>query len=224
MILAIALGISILMAWLGVKKGVYVMAAALFNLLIAFYVSLLAIPLVFKTSPGLETSGYYAALCLLVLIAACFLLLQGICYYLFLHGADLVFPNLFDKFGGALLGFTVGYILTAILCLGVCMTPFSHQDFKQGFFPSDRLEDFCSKTSSRACHFISAWSLQYIPDKPEETIEYLLSLGQKKDNQPINMQNLTGTHPPSKHTTDSKPAQPTLPESPKNSSQKDPGI
>ena len=51
MILAIALGISVLMAWLGVKKGVYVMAAALFNLLIAFYVSLLAIPLVFKTSP-----------------------------------------------------------------------------------------------------------------------------------------------------------------------------
>jgi len=221
MILAIALGISVLMAWLGVKKGVYVMAAALFNLLIAFYVSLLAIPLVFKTSPVLETSGYYAAPCLLVLIAACFLLLQGICYYLFLHGADLVFPNLFDKFGGGLLGFVAGYMLAAILGLVVCMMPFSHQDFVQGFFPSDRLEDFCSKTSSRTCHFISAWSLQYIPDEPEKTLEYLLSLGLKKDNQSIDLLNKTLTYPPSKHSTDNKPAQLTLPESPKDSSQED---
>jgi hypothetical protein len=215
MIFVIAIVISGLMAWLGIRKGVYAMAATAFNLLMAIYVSLLTIPLVLNTSPGLETSGYYAALCLLVLITACFLLLQGICYYFFLRGADIAFPDLFDKVGGGLLGFVTGYVLAGILCLAVCMMPFSHLDFVQGFFPSDRLEGFCTRTTARVCHVMSAWSLQYIPDKPEETIEYLLALGRQDTAQPVDLQIKPQTPPQSKPVPESKPAPGTPPTAPK---------
>lgn len=187
-IVGVAILIGGLMAWLGLRKGVFVMAAAAFNILISIYAGLLSTPLVLKTSPGLETSGYYAALCMLFLIIACFVLLQGICYYFFLRGADIVFPDLFDKAGGGLLGFVSGYVLTGILCLAVCMMPFSHLDFIQKFLPSEYMESFCAGTTTRVCHVMSAWSLQYLPDKPEETVAYLLSLGRDQTGKPAPFQ------------------------------------
>lgn len=208
MIYGVAIVISVLMAWLGLKKGVYTMAATAFNLLMAVYTGVLTIPLVLKTSPGLETSGYYAAFCLLLLIAACFVLLQGICYYFFLRGADIVFPNLFDRIGGGLLGLVSGYVLAGILCLAVCMMPFSRMDFIQGFFPSERLECFCGKTTVKVCRVMSTWSLQYLEEVPEETVDYLLSLGREETVKPVELQIKAPTLPGSKPAPGTSPAAP----------------
>lgn len=215
MIYGVAIVISGLMAWLGLRKGVYAMAATAFNLLMAIYTGVLTIPLVLKTSPGLETSGYYAAFCLLILITACFVLLQGICYYFFLRGADVVFPNLFDRVGGCLLGFVSGYVLAGILCLAVCMMPFSRMDFIQGFFPSERLECFCGKTTAKVCHVMSTWSLQYLKEVPEETVDYLLSLGREETIKPAELQIKAPTSP------ELKPAPGTSPAAPKQINEKE---
>lgn len=202
MILIVALIFSVLLAWMGVKKGVYFMAATLFNLLISIYIGMLSTPLVLKTSPGLEESGYYAAFCMLLLIVACFVLLQGICYYFFLRGADLLFPHLFDKAVGGVLGFAGGYAVAGILFLAVCMMPFSRLEMVQKFFPWDGMELFCRQTTSRVCHIMAGWSLEYLENKPEETIKYLVSLGQEEATQPVPVEIKSaappGTEAPSK--------------------------
>lgn len=175
-----ALLLGIFFAWLGFKKGVYIMAAAAFNFLISLYLAVLAAPALLKNNPALQESGYYAAFSILFLTAACFILLQGICYYLFLRGADCVFPVAFEKAAGGLLGFLIGYTLAAFLFLAVCIMPFSRHELFVRFISLDKMKTFSSSTTVKICHFMAGWSLQYLADKPQKTIEYLISLGDPK--------------------------------------------
>ena len=179
MVLVIVLIISILFTWLGIRKGVYSMGAVLFNLLMSIYVGVLSTPLILKTSPGLEASGYYAAFCIIFLTISCFALLQGICYYFFLRGADILFPDLFDKIAGGVTGFFSGYVLMGFVFLVICMMPFSRVHFLQNYLPWERMESFSARTTAKTCHFIATWSLEYLEHKPERTIQYLVTLGQK---------------------------------------------
>lgn len=177
----LALVLSVLLAWIGVRKGVYIMAATLFNLLISIYVGLLSTPVVLKSSPGLETSGYYAAFCMLGLMGSGFALLQGISYALFLRGADAVFPVLFDRIGGGVCGLAAGYVLAGVLVLAVCMMPFSRLEVVQRFLPWETMETFCSCNTVKVCHVMAAWSLEYLDEAPRQTVEYLVSLGEPKE-------------------------------------------
>jgi len=179
MIIAITLILSGLLAWMGLRKGVFIMAATCFNLLVAVYLGVLSTPMVLKTIPELEASGYFSALCMLLLIFLCFLLLEGVCYCFFFRGTDIVFPPLFDKIGGGLLGFVSGYVLAGVLILAICMMPFARLDFIQKFCPCRQMESFSSRTTSRVCRFIGYWSIDYPEDTPSQTIRYLIDLGQK---------------------------------------------
>ncbi len=178
MIFVLALIISGLLAWMGFRKGVYLMAATLFNILLSAYVGILSTPVVLKASPDLETSGYYAAFCMLFLIIGCFAILQGLCYYLFLRGADIIFPPVFDKLGGGLMGFFSGYVLTGLLVLAVCMMPFSRLETLQGIVPWDSMKTFCTGSTVKVCRFVAAWSLVYLDEVPDETVSYLVGLGE----------------------------------------------
>ncbi|HOT73402.1 MAG TPA: hypothetical protein PLX18_08570 [Anaerohalosphaeraceae bacterium] len=180
MFLAAALFIGILFAWLGVKKGVYVMATAAFNFLISIYIGVLATPVLLKDNPVLENSSYYAAFCMLFLIAASFTVLHGVCFYLFLRQADCVFPIVFEKAGGGFFGFLIGYFLTAVLLLAVCMMPFCRHHLFQRFIPFEKMKSFSSSATCNLCHFMAGWSLEYLSDKPEKTVAYLISLGEAK--------------------------------------------
>lgn len=177
---AAALFIGILFAWFGVKKGVYVMAAAAFNFLISIYIGVLATPVLLKDNPVLENSSYYAAFCMLFLIAAIFTVLHGVCFYLFLRQADCVFPVVFEKAGGGVCGFFIGYFLTAVLLLAVCMMPFCRHPLFQRFIPFEKMKSFSASATCNLCHFMAGWSLEYLSDKPEKTVAYLISLGEAK--------------------------------------------
>lgn len=172
--------LAILFAWLGVKKGVYIMAAAAFNFLLSVYTAVLSAPALLKNNPALQESPYYAAFALLFLTVACFILLQGICFYLFFRDADCVFPEVFEKGAGALLGLLIGYILTAQIFLAVCMMPFSRHELFERFVSLERAKTFSAAALTRVCHVMAGWSLQYLADKPEKTITYLISLGNPK--------------------------------------------
>lgn len=180
MVWIVAVLLGILLAVLGIKKGVYPMAAAAFNFLISVYIAVLSAPALLKNNPALQESGYYAALCILVLTAACFLLLHGICFFLLLRGADCVFPVVFEKAAGGLLGFVIGYILAALVFLAVCMMPFSRHELFERFVSLDRMKTFSTSTITKCCHLTAGWSLQYLCDKPEKTVEFLISLGNPK--------------------------------------------
>ncbi len=172
--------LAILLAWLGVKKGVYIMTAAAFNFLLSVYLAVLSAPALLKNNPALQESPHYAAFAVLFLTAACFILLQGICFYLFLRDADCVFPEVFEKSAGALLGLLIGYILTAQIFLAVCMMPFSRHELFERFISLERTKTFSAAALTRVCHVMAGWSLQYLADKPQKTIEYLISLGDPK--------------------------------------------
>ena len=58
LVIAICLGFG----FLGLKKGLYVMWAALFNLLFAVFVSILSTLRLLSYSPEYERHGYYASL------------------------------------------------------------------------------------------------------------------------------------------------------------------
>ncbi|MEJ5260596.1 MAG: CvpA family protein [Anaerohalosphaeraceae bacterium] len=203
MVWAVAGIFAILFAWLGVKKGVYTMAAAAFNFLLSVYIAVLSAPTLLKNNPPLQESPYYAAFAVLFMTAACFTLLQGICFYLFLRDADCVFPEPFEKGAGALLGLLIGYILTAQIFLAVCMMPFSRHELFERFVSLERTKTFSAAALTRVCRVMAGWSLQYLADKPEKTIGYLLSLGDPKP-----LQTPSPAQPPS-----SGPQEPSTPAS-----------
>lgn len=169
------------LAALGIKKGVFAMAAAAFNFLISVYIAVLSLPALLQNNSVLQGSPYYAAFCMLFLTAACFVLLHGLCYVLFLRGADCVFPVVFEKAAGGLLGFILGYFLAALLCLAVCMMPVSRHELFRRFISLEKIKAFSASAAVKCCHFMAGWSLQYLCDKPEKTVEYLISLGDPKE-------------------------------------------
>lgn len=172
-----------LFAFLGLKKGVYTMYTVVFNLGIAIYVSVLSTPLVVSTTPNLEM-GYYAAFSLSLMTLFLFALLQGFAWYFFLRGSDVLFPDLFDKIGGAALGFVTGYAVLAVLALTYCMMPISRQDTMKGFLPVSSLDQFSSNTMNKLCNTAAFWSLECLDGAAEETTEYLISLSHPKDERP----------------------------------------
>jgi uncharacterized membrane protein required for colicin V production len=196
MVWILVLLIGIPLAALGFKKGVYNMAAAAFNVLISVYIAVLASPALLRNNPLLQESGYYAAFCILFLTAACFTLLHGVCFFLFLRGADCVFPPAFEKIAGGLLGFLMGYVLSALLWLTVCMMPFSRTEVFNRFVSFNKIKTFSASTITRCCHWMAGWSLEYLGDKPEKTVEYLLSFPVPKDSTPPSVQPPSAPLPP----------------------------
>jgi len=171
------------LAFWGGRKGMLFMFVSLFNLMIAIYVGILGTPLIVKAAPDLEM-GYYAAACLLLMTALIFTLLEGLGWYVFLRGSDILLPNLFDRIGGAVCGFLGGYSLLGLLLLAFCMMPISRQDYAKGVL--DAMDRFSRNTSSRICNLAAGLSLECLDGAEEKTIEYLISLAdQQSKDEPV---------------------------------------
>jgi hypothetical protein len=163
------------LAFWGLRKGVFFMFISLFNLMVAIYVSTLGAPLIVKAAPDLET-GYYAAFCMLLTAGLSFALLEGLGWYVFLRGEDILFPDLFDKIGGAVCGFLGGCMLLGLLVLAFCMMPISRRDFGKGFLPVEKLDAFGSKTTAQVCRLAAGLSLECLDGAEEKTLAYLIDL------------------------------------------------
>lgn len=181
--------ISLGFAYLGFKKGFFVMFATLFNLMFAVFISVLSTPLVLRMSPGFERHGYYAAGSLILLFILIFGLLQTFAWFYFLRSRDEYFPMLFDKVGAVILGFLCGYVICAVLVMMICILPCSVKGKMNWLCPRDKMKSLSRPGVIRVCNFLAEYSLECFDGDSEESVDHLLELDKpvEQDEVPILM-------------------------------------
>ena len=182
MFLWIMIIISVLTAYLGYKKGLFVMFATLFNLMFAIFIGVLSTPKLMSLSAGYENSGYYAAASVLLLFVLIFGVLQFFACFYFLRDREDLFPKLLDKAGAMIFGFLCGYVVCCVLMLSFCIMPCSNKAQESHIFSREQLEQLSVPGVDKVCNFLAWYSLHCFDGNSEKAIAHLLSLGEK--NQP----------------------------------------
>ena len=168
--------ISLSVAWLGVKKGFFVMFATFFNLMFAIFISVLSTQKLMHYSSGYETSAYYAAGTVFLLFVFTFGLLQIFAYFYILQNRDEYFPWIFDKVASAVIGFLCGYTLCCLLVLIICVMPFSTNRQVGWLCTRDTMKEISRPGIQKVCNFLGWYSLHCFDGNSEGQIQHLLSL------------------------------------------------
>ncbi len=167
-------------AVLGYKKGFFVMFATLFNLMFAIFVAVLSTPRLLSMNAGYEHSGYYAGISILLLFALVFGVLQFFAYFYFMRDSEGLFPKLFDKAGAAIVGFLCGYIICGLLFLSFSVMPCSVNADSIHFCRREQFIRISEPPVQKVCDFLGWYSLHCFEGDSKETIDYLLTLAEKK--------------------------------------------
>ena len=180
--------VSLIFAFVGLKKGLYVMFATLFNLMFAIFISVLSTPWLLNFSPGFERSGYYAATSIFLMFILVFGLLQTFAWLFFLQHRDDYFPMPLDKVGSIILGFLCGYVLCVLLILAICVTPCSIQGKVDWLCTRKKMQKLAVPGVAKVCNFLGEYSLHCFDGDSEQEIGYLMMLdksveGKKDDPQ-----------------------------------------
>jgi hypothetical protein len=177
MLACLILIVSSILAFVGFKKGFYVMFATLFNLMFAIFISVLSTRLFVSLSPGFEHSGYYAAASILLMFGLIFGLLQTVAWIFFFRYREDYFPALFDKVGSVILGFLCGYVVCILLILALCVTPCSKRGKMNWLCDHEKMQRRGKTGVVTVCKFLAEYSLQcFIGDRAEQEIDFLLKL------------------------------------------------
>jgi len=188
MFLWITIIISVLFAYLGYRKGFFVMFATLFNLMFAIFIAVLSTPKLLSFSPGYESSGYYAAASVFLLFLLVFGVLEFFACFYFLRDCEGCFPVLFDKIGAVIFGFFSGYVICCLIMLAFCIMPCSTTQDVEKFCDRDNLKELSVPGVRKVCNFLAWYSLHCFEGDSEESINYLLMLcdeEHKHDNEGI---------------------------------------
>lgn len=173
--------ISLLFAWLGFKKGFFVMFATLFNLMFSVFIAVLSTRALMRLSSGYETSGYYAAATLFLMSVLIFGVLQFFACYYVLKNREDYFPKIFDKAGATVLGFLCGYIICCLLVLMVCVMPCSQCGKADWFCTRKNMEKLSIPGIRKVCNFLGWYSLHCFEGDSEREISQLLELSETTD-------------------------------------------
>jgi len=165
-------------ACLGLKKGLYVMFATLFNILFAVFIAILSTQTLLSYSPQYEHNGYYAALGVFLLFCLIFGLLQGFAWFYFLRVREDYFPKMVDCLGGFLAGGLCGYIIYSLLILLVCVLPCSVQGKTDWLCRRDKMKALSAPGVCKACNFLAWYSLECFFGDTEKAIDELLGLAE----------------------------------------------
>ena len=169
--------VSSIFAFVGYKKGFYVMFATLFNLMFAIFISVLSTRFLLNCLQGFEHSGYYAAGSIISIFVLIFGLLQTLAWIFFFRYREDYFPVLFDKVGSVILGFLCGYVLCVLLILALCVTPCSKEGKVNWLCDHEKMQRQGKTGVVKVCKFLAEYSLQcFIGDKAEQEIDFLLKL------------------------------------------------
>jgi uncharacterized membrane protein required for colicin V production len=179
MFLLITIIISALFAYMGYKKGFFVMFATLFNLMFAIFIAVLSAPKLLAFSPGYEHSGYYAAASMFLLFILVFGVLQFFACFYFLRDCEECFPVLFDKIGAVIFGFLSGYIICCLVMLAFCIMPCSSNENVEKFCAKESLEKLSRPGIGKVCNFLAWYSLHCFEGDSEESIDRLLTISQE---------------------------------------------
>lgn len=179
MFLWIMIIVSVFFGYVGYRKGFFTMFATLFNLMFAIFVAVLTTPRLLSFSAGYEDSGYYAGASILLLFILIFSVLQFFAYFYFLRDSEGYFPKLLDKIGAVIFGFLSGYIICCVLLLSFCVMPCSTKTEKVHLCPREQLQALSVPGVRKVCNFLAWYSLHCFEKNSENTIGYLLSLGEE---------------------------------------------
>ena len=168
--------ISALFAYLGYRKGFFVMFATLFNLMFAIFVAVLSTPKLLSFSPGYEHSGYYAATSVLLLFLLIFGVLEFFACFYFLRDCEGCFPLLLDKIGAVIFGFLSGYVLCCLIMFAFCIMPCSTNNNVEKFCARDNLEKLSVPGVQKVSNFLAWYSLHCFEGNSEKAINHLLML------------------------------------------------
>lgn len=180
MFLWLMIMVGVLFAFLGYKKGFFVMFATLFNLMFAIFVAVLSTPKLLSMNTGYEDSGYYAGASILLLFILIFSVLQFFAYFYFLRDSDDLFPKLFDKAGAVILGFLCGYIICGLVFLTFAVMPCSVRAGASDLCRREQFIRIARPPVQKVCEFLGWYSLHCFEGDTEETIDYLLTLAEEK--------------------------------------------
>lgn len=181
MFLWIIIIVSIVFAWIGYKKGLFVMFATLFNLMFATFIAVLSTPKLLSMSTGYESSGYYAAAGVVLLFILVFGLLQLTAWFYFLRDAEGLFPKLVDKAGAVILGALSGYVICCLLFLTICVMPCSVGNPDDPLAGRSQMQALSVPGVERVCNFLGWYSLHCFEGNSEKAVAHLLALAERPD-------------------------------------------
>lgn len=178
MLLWIMITVSLLFAWLGFKKGLFVMFATLFNLMFSIFISILSARVLLNLSSGYEHSGYYAAATIFLLFLLLFGVLEFFGYFYILKHRDDYFPVIFDKVAAPVFGFLCGYVICCLVVLLFCIMPCSRSGKMDRFCTYETMARLSTPGIRKVCNFLGWYSLHCFDGNSEREIDYLLELGE----------------------------------------------
>ena len=158
-------------AYLGLKKGLYVMFATLFNILFAVFIAVLSTRKLLSYSPQYETSGNYASLGVFLLFCLVFGLLQVFAWFYFLRNRDDYFPKMLDRVGGFLVGAACGYIIYSLLIMLICILPYSVEGKMDWLSRRDKMKALSRPGVCKACNFLAWYSLECFYGDSEQAVD-----------------------------------------------------
>lgn len=178
--------VGLLLGYMGLKRGLYVMFASLFNLMFAIFIAVLSTPTILKMTPGYENNGYYAAGCIFMMFLLVFGLLQFFCWFYLFKTREDYFPEILDKLGSAILGFLCGYVVVSLLIFLVTIMPLKSDPIPL-VGTHENLLRLARPGIVRVCNFLGAYSLECFDGDVEETIETLVTINDTKVDEPVLM-------------------------------------
>ena len=185
MLLWLVIALCLAFAFLGFKKGLYVMFATLFNLLFAVFISILSTSTLLSYSPEYERHGYYASLTVFLLFGLIFGLLQVFAWFYFLRHRDDYFPQILDRVGGFLIGGVCGHVIITLLILILCIMPCSVEGKVDWLCTRDKMRVLSAPGVIKACDFLAWYSLECFDGESERVINRLLELTEPQEEEQI---------------------------------------
>jgi len=122
MIFWLGILISLVIAALAAKKGLYESWTILFNVIISVYLSITLTPVLIELL-SLGNSRTISAIVLLASSLACFGILYGLAYIIFLSQFEVKFPKIMDSVGGGLFGFLAALLAWAFVVFVISTSP-----------------------------------------------------------------------------------------------------
>lgn len=143
--------ISLAIAAVASKKGLYESWAILFNVIISVYLSITLSGVLIELL-SLDNSRTASAIVMLAAALVCFGILYGLAYIIFLSQFEVKFPKIIDLAGGGFLGFLAAFLAWSLIIFVILTSPLGKKK------PFSSLITASDVKSSKSVAYIQWWT------------------------------------------------------------------
>jgi hypothetical protein len=160
MILLFGIIFSLVFAATSIKKGLYAGWARLVNVVFSIYLSIFLTPSIAHCSDAVADARYGYALCMIIIAAVVFLILQAFTVTFFTGMFKVSFPKVLNTAGAVILGFVCGLLIWSFGCFVFLLTPVPHGPLAQRFEVPAQLVRASVPPLRFTCGFVNICSFQ----------------------------------------------------------------